>query len=324
MIYLDEPDLDYIPSTRGDKVREFERACADYLGVDDCVAVNSGTSALFLSLLACGIGPKDEVLVPACTFAGTANAVLYTGANVKLIDVDGKTWCISQQYEKYLKRKTKAIIPVSLYGCTFNLTDYYSAQLIFDLAEAFPLSAPGSIRCYSFNGNKTITTGGGGLIVGQNLDKIRAMLIPGLYDGLGWNMGMPAVNAALGLEQLKKVDIYIEKKRRFNQIYREELDGLVKFQEPTPDSNPIWWMTACLVPDNISVPELRNRLYAKGIPTRKVFEPLYYYSHIKDKTFCPNAEYVYRQGICLPSSVKNSDGDIRRVCKTLKNVIISQ
>ena len=324
MIYLDEPDLDYIPSTRGDKVREFERACADYLGVDDCVAVNSGTSALFLSLLACGIGPKDEVLVPACTFAGTANAVLYTGANVKLIDVDGKTWCISQQYEKYLKRKTKAIIPVSLYGCTFNLTDYYSAQLIFDLAEAFPLSAPGCIRCYSFNGNKTITTGGGGLIVGQNLDKIRAMLIPGLYDGLGWNMGMPAVNAALGLEQLKKVDIYIEKKRRFNQIYREELDGLVKFQEPTPGSNPVWWMTACLFPENISVPELRKKLYDKGIPTREIFRPLYYYPHIKDKTYCPNAEYIYNHGLCLPSSVKNSDGDIRRICKTLKNVIIGQ
>ncbi|MHA2039482.1 MAG: DegT/DnrJ/EryC1/StrS family aminotransferase [Promethearchaeota archaeon] len=334
MIYLDEADLDFCPSTRGNKVKEFERACADYLGVNDCVAVNSGTSALFLSLVACGIGPGDEVIVPACTFVGTANAVLYTGAKVRLVDICLNSWLIDfNKIQGIFNEKTKAIIGVHLYGNPSNISlspihlRGYPA-FIFDGACSLGtklfntnIERYGWYTAISLNGNKTITTGGGGLIVGQDLDKIRKMLVPGCYEGLGYNMGMPAINAALGLEQLKKVDEYIEKKRRFNQIYREELDGLVTFQEATPNSNPVWWMTACLMPENIDIPELQWKLKENGVPTREVFKPLNHYPHIKDNNVYSNAEYIYKHGICLPSSVKNNEDDIYVICKNIKGLI---
>ena len=323
MIYLDEPDLDYIPSTRGQKVKEFERACADYLGVDDCVAVNSGTSALFLSLLACGIGPGDEVIVPACTFVGTANAVLYTGAKIVLHDVELDTWNL---YKIHSTDKTKTILIVHLYGniqpISHPLTRSTKVFFISDAACCFGAKEINShYACYSFNGNKTITTGGGGLIVGQNLDKIRDMLTPGLYDGLGWNMGMSAINAALGLEQLERIDEYIWKKKQFNKIYREELNGLVKFQEPIPNSNPVWWMTACLFDEKIDIQELQMKLKDKGIPTRRIFKPLNHYSHLTDGLFYSNSEHIYKHGLCLPSSVKNSEDDIYTVCRKIKDLI---
>ena len=111
MIYLDEPDMPYIPSTKGEYVKEFEKEISSYLGVSDCVAVNSGTSALHLALLACGIGRGDVVIVPAITFVATANAVLYTGAKVRIIDNDIETWELKNDY-----KKSDAIIPVCLYG----------------------------------------------------------------------------------------------------------------------------------------------------------------------------------------------------------------
>jgi dTDP-4-amino-4,6-dideoxygalactose transaminase len=104
MIYLDEADLDYIPSTKGEDVHKFEKAMSEYLGVKDCVATNSGTSALHLSLLACGIGLKDTVVVPATTFVATANAVLYTGAKVKIVDVDSETWNLKNEGYKFYKK----------------------------------------------------------------------------------------------------------------------------------------------------------------------------------------------------------------------------
>ena len=215
MIYLDEPNLDYIPSTRGIDVQNFETAMGRYIGVDQCVAVNSGTSALFLALKACGIGRGDKVLVPATTFIATANAVSYTGAKVVLSDVDSKYWCLSA------KTKAKAVIPVCLYGeCSFSFSVGYS-RIILDAAESIErMSSDIDYVCHSFNGNKNMTTGGGGLIVGKNLDKIRQMINPGHYNGIGYNYGMTALSAMLGLEQLKLLDEHKAKKKLFNHNQR--------------------------------------------------------------------------------------------------------
>jgi len=320
LIYLDEPDLNYIPSTRGEDVAKFEKACAEYLGVRDCVAVNSGTSALFLALISCGIGRGDVVLVPASTFIGTANAVLMTGAEVKLLDIDIGTWCLPNNDRSYDDKKIKAIIPVSLYGCCFSIIQGNPA-LIFDIAEGFPARPPADPymhACYSFNGNKTITTGGGGLIIGWNLYQIRKMLIPGYYDGLGYNLGMPAINARLGLQQLKKADEYIAKKNRFNEIYRNELSFLT-FQESTGQST--WWMTACLFPESIKIEDFQDRLFNRGIPTRRVFKPLNFYAHMYDSATYKNAEYIYKHGLCLPSSVRNTEDGIYKVCGVIRELI---
>lgn len=330
MIYLDEPDLDYVPSTRGEDVRTFERAMAEYLGVDDCVAVNSGTSALHLALLACGIGRGDTVVVPACTFVATANAVLYTGAKVRISDIDSKDWHLLRGTHK----KLDAVIGVSLYGnpkSNFRSTEP-SIPVIGDYAEAIHLKPPVNTHkytCYSFNGNKTITTGSGGLIVGFHLGKIRDLINPAHTNGLAYNYGMAAENARLGLRQLEHLDDYIELKKEFNRMYREELPFL-KFQgnEPGP-----YWMTAAAFPEWVNIKQLKFRLEIRGIRTRRIFKPLNYYKHLRWKRWWPvtnwfkrgppypNAEYLYQHGLVLPSSVKNKYDQIYSVCKTIKKLI---
>jgi len=321
MIYLDEPSLDYIPSTRGIDVQEFEIAIGRYLGVDKCVATNSGTSALHLALLACGIGKGDEVLVPATTFIATANAVSYTGATVVLSDVDSVHWCLRGD----IKENFTAIIPVGLYGhYAINLNIKHGAYIIFDFAESLDNSAEINNKmaffCYSFNGNKTITTGGGGLITalgGAGLDTIRSMINPGSYDGVGYNYGMTALSARLGLEQLKLIGSHSEKKRKFNEIYRENLNHRLTFQEVT--GTP--WLTAVLFPAGTDIPKLQLNLKMSGIPTRRVFEPLNHFKPYSDGKTYPVAEDIWKRGLCLPSSVRNQEGDIYEVCQKIKGLL---
>ena len=317
MIYLDEADLDYIPSTIGEDVRKFEKAMAEYLGVDDCVATNSGTSALHLSLLACGIGRGDTVVVPATTFVATANAVLYTGAKVKLVDIDPETWNIEDR-----TYKSSAVIPVCLYGASTKIKfSVKKACLVWDCAEgicfAIDKDTIGNYAAYSFNGNKSMTTGGGGLVAGKSLDAVRQLMKPAKSDCLAYNYGMPAHNARLGLEQLKKLPEYLEKKTTFNKIYREELSFL-KFQKAEPGP---CWMTAALFPEWIDIEQFKVRLELRGIPTRRIFKPLNHYKHLAGGKTYENAEYIYKHGLCLPSSTKNYSEDIYEVCQTIKKLI---
>jgi perosamine synthetase len=317
-IFLDEADLGYIPSTIGEDVQKFEKAMAEYLGVSEVVATNSGTSALHLALLACGIGRKDTVVVPATTFVATGNAVLYTGAKVELVDVDSENWCLPAGVYK----RARAVVPVSLYGCKPYLSIRPKGSVIHDFAEAIHFRSMADWGCYSFNGNKTMTTGGGGMVAGRDLDVIRQLIKPAYHNGMAYNYGMPAHNARLGLEQLKKLPEYLEKKTTFNKIYREELDFL-KFQKAEPGP---CWMTAALFPEWVNIEQLQIRLQARGIPTRRIFKPLNHYPQFEAYTFrgpiiYTNAEYLYKHGLCLPSSTKNSPEDIYKVCKTIKKLI---
>jgi dTDP-4-amino-4,6-dideoxygalactose transaminase len=272
-----------------------------------------------VSLLACGIGRKDTVIVPATTFVATANAVLYTGAKVRLVDIDSESWCIKKG--TYKKR---GIIPVCLYGA--NTTVKFSLRksfLIWDCAEAIGFSPMGkehelgNYAIYSLNGNKTMTTGGGGLVVGKKLDKIRELIRPAYSNNLAYNYGMPAHNARLGLEQLKDLDKYLEKKTTFNKIYREELSYLT-FQKAEPGP---CWMTAVLFPDWVDIENMGFRLEMRGVPTRRVFKPLNHYKHLSDGKVYTNAEYVYKHGLVLPSSTKNDSDQIYDVCKEIKRLI---
>jgi len=317
MIYLDEPSLDYIPSTKGIDVQEFELAIGRYLGVDKCVAVNSGTSALHLALLACGIGRGDKVLVPATTFIATANAVSYTGAKVVFSDVDPKHWCLSVGKAS---GRISAVVPVCLYGnYDFNFDIKNDQYVILDSAETIEKLKPNVIHyhCFSFNGNKNMTTGSGGLVYGNNIDKIRQMINPGHYDGIGYNYGMTALSARLGLEQLKLLDSHKAKKKRFNQIYRENLKHRLTFQDVT--GTP--WMSAVLFPKGSDIIGLQHKLNDMGVPTRRVFEPLNHFKPYRDGKTYPVAEDIWERGLCLPSSVRNSEEDIYEVCQKIKSLI---
>jgi len=308
-------------STSSPLVDEFERAMRDYLGISDCIATNSGTSALHLALIACGIEPEDEVIIPALTFKATENAVRYTGAMPVVVDVDPETWTLDfDEADKAINAWTKAIIPVLLYGNPYIYTQTKKQLLLIsDGCESLGTKLRGvaverhdTYICISFNGNKIMTTAGGGLLVGSNLDSVREKIYPGDYDGVGYNYRMTGLSAAFGLAQLERLKGFLVKKLMFNAIYREELRGLVRFQKRTPDSEPSWWLTACLFPEEIDIPDLQANLKGKGIPTRRIFKPL---------TDLPNARYIYDHGLCLPGSTLNTGDDILEACKTIKELI---
>lgn len=318
MIYLDQSNInesDIISvirtlrnnqvSTAGTTVQEFEQAMAKWLEVPDCIATNSGTTALHLALMEIGYNKNHEIVIPALTFIATKNVIEYIGSQVIIKDVDSKTWLLSPNAE----REYSNIIPVDLYG-----NPYRGHSFIFDAAESLgvQIDRRAAQICYSFNGNKIMTTGGGGLLVGPNLDSIRAKINPGHYDGIGYNSRMPALNAALGLGQLQRLDGFLAKKRRFNQIYRDELPTL-KFQKATSGSDPSWWMTCCLFEQGAEI--MQTALKERDIPTKRIFKPL------ADRESCPNAWYIYDHGLCLPSSTLNQDEDILMVCKEIRTII---
>ena len=316
LIYLDEnPYTKY--STRSPKVAEFEKAMAQYLGVSDCVAVNSGTSALHLALLACGIEDYDTVIIPVLTFIATANAISYTGAGILFEDVHPKTWVMCGHYDEDF------IVGVDLYGNECDAATYLGNN-IGDCAESLGLDATRSYQCecYSFNGNKTMSTGSGGLIVGLDIEKIRELANVGRkkgeFNSIGYNYRMNGISAEMGLKQLPYLDKWVAKKRRFNQIYREQLSDIIQFQEPTPGSNPSWWFTAGLFEKGRDIISLQKKLSANGIPTRRIFQPLNQLKPYRTEERFPVAEDIYNRGLCLPSSTLNSEKDILRACKIIK------
>lgn len=348
MIYLDEPEitpsdraavyaeLQHYPfSTSSPTVDIFERALAHYLDVPETVCVNNGTAALHLALLASGVKPGDEVVLPALTFIGTANAVKACGASPIFCDVDLDTWCIDfSQINASASKNTKCILPVQLYGNPYHKACKTRFPEIVDGAEALGSYLRGvdvakhydanvcPFVCFSFNGNKILTTGAGGLVVGNDLSTVRLLANQGRdREGEciipGFNYRMTGMEAALGLSQLYRLPKYIAKKRRFNEIYRNELP-MLKFQEPTPNSIPNWWFTSALFPEGIDIILLQAQLKKEDIPTRRIFMPIHLHSAYETKRNLPNSEYIWDHGLCLPSSVRNSEKDIADVCEIIK------
>ena len=353
MIHLDYSNIDVFDiqtvlkamdqgrvSTAAPTTEEFEKVMADYLNVKDAVATNSGTSALHLALLDAGIGPDDEVILPVMTFVATANAVRYTGAKPVFVDIDKFTWNIApHEIVKAITKHTKAIIPVHLYGNPCDMQNILSIAaehglfVIEDAAESLGAKHGerftgilGDYGCFSFNGNKTMTCGAGGLVIGNNLNDIRnrsvqAKNIDGTHNDIGYNYRMPALNAALGISQLRRLDTFLALQRRFNQIYRQELAGAVTFQAAIYNSSPSWWFTACLFPEDVDIFGLQMTLSNKDVPTRRTFRPLTDSEPYRDDKGYPNARFIYDHGLCLPRSTLNKEKDIFNVCKTILDIL---
>jgi len=305
-------------STAHETTTFFEDAVKEFLGTEDCVATNSGTSALHLALLACGAGPGVRVVVPALSFVATANAVKYTGADIGFVDVDPDTWMLVGANE------CDILIPVFLYGGEFpRFIVPLGAEIIFDFAEAWgvkPLigDCADPYFCYSMNGNKTITAGAGGVVAGPDMTTtIRSWVHPRACQDLAYNYRMPSLNAALAWSQLSTVMKQVNRKREIAKIYKALLPE-VKFQKGIEDG--CVWMVAGTFPEDVNIDSLQQGLMKYGVPSRRVFQPLNHYRHLKDNGFYPNSEYIYEHGLCLPSSVKNTDENIEFVCKTIKEL----
>lgn len=351
MICLDEPEitascratvhqeLSHYPfSTKSNTVELFEKVMCNFLGVDDCVAVNSGTSALHLVLehIVRGKFENDvDIILPVLTFAATANAVKMINfkgeLNIVFADVDFLTWNLTGKTIRNLFKENNviAVIGVDLYGNSHgNIRDeIWNHNVVSDSAES--LGAIGGVywdySCFSFNGNKILTTGAGGLIVGNDLKRIRIMANQGRNkDGdvveYGYNYRMTGIQAALGLSQMLKLNKNLERKRKINEIYRNELSQL-QFQKATEGTKSSWWMTAALFPDDIDIKKFQTVLEEKGVPTRRIFKPINQEPAYRDYKSYPNAEYIYNHGLCLPSSVKNTDDDINKVCKIIREYL---
>ncbi len=340
-------DTGYV-STVGPFVGQFERIFARYCGTANAVSTQSGTAALQVSLYELGIGAGDEVIVPVLTFVASVNPVIHAGAKPVFVDVDPATWNMDvRQVEKAITKKTKAIMPVHLYGnpCEMDALLFLARQnklaVIEDATESLgasyrgrPTGTLGDFGCFSFNGNKIITTGGGGMIVGRDAGKVRHIKFlvnqarderDGFFHSEpGFNYRMTNIEAALGLAQMGRLGFFLKKKRLFNAIYREELKKVkrLRFQQESPGARGSCWITS-VVWEGGRVADLQKDLKERGIPTRRIFRPVTafpYCSSYTPKKF-PEATAVYEQGICLPSSTINSAEDIGYVCSVLKELL---
>lgn len=361
-IYLDAPfvgeeekayvcraiDEGYVSSV-GPFVSDFEKAFAVYCGASATVSVQSGTAALHMALRELGIGPGDEVIVPALTFVATANPIFYVGATPVIVDVELDTWNISpEQVKKYITERTKAIIPVHLYGNPCNMdvlcdiAREHNLYIIEDATEGLGarynekhMGLFGDFGCFSFNGNKMITTGSGGMIVGNDEERIKHMqyLVNQARDDsaeyfhseVGYNYRLTNLQAALGLAQLSKLDNFLKKKLLFNKRYRElfvESTG-VDFQQVYCNAQSAWWLTAILLPNNVVLKNIRNHAARAGIQTRRVFTPINLFPPYRQyaKGTYPNAYEIYERGVCLPSSINNEIEDLDRVVELVKQFL---
>lgn len=340
-------DSGYV-STAGNLITEFEGKFARYLDLKKATAVQTGTAALHISLCEFGIGPGDEVIVPVTTFVASVNPILYNFATPVFVDVDPLTWNMDvRQIENHITKKTKIILPVHLYGnpcdmdAMMSIARAYKLVVIEDAAESLgatfksrPTGTFGDLGCFSFNGNKIMTTGSGGMVVGKSmkrLDHIKFLVNqakdpkrPFYHPEIGYNYRMTNLQAGLGLAQLEKLNDFLSAKKRFNKIYREFFsnEDAISFQENVSQAKSSCWLTAVLF-QNKDVERLQKKLMSLGIPTRRNFMPMVEMPPYKKykRGRCPNARRIYEQGLCLPSSTLNNEDNILYVCEQLKKLI---
>lgn len=339
-------------SSQGSFVGRFEQEFAAFVDSPEAVSVNSGTAALHLAMLCLGVGKGDEVIVPDLTFAASAAAVLHAGATPVFADVCEDSWCIDpKEVEKVITPRTKAIMPVHLYGqpadmnAILSLARKHDLLVIEDAAEALGayignrhVGVMGDAGAFSFFGNKLITTGEGGMITFKNPEAAgRARIIRShgqspekryWHDEVGYNYRMTNIQAAIGVAQMERIDEIIAKKLHVASIYREELSAESHITLPTEfqDRQNIYWTFSILVNDGMSDfhrDGLTRDLEQNGIETRPLFYPIHlmgpYKQFSNGQTF-PVSENLSRRGLSLPSATTLSDTEVRFVTDTIKRL----
>ena len=342
-------------SSVGEYVNKFEEAISEYMGAKYAILTVNGTSALHVALLLSGVERNDEVLMPALTFIATANAVSYLGAIPHFIDVDEKTLGIDSAkleeslkqiaivkddgycYNKVTNRKIKAIVPMHTFGHPVDMDKLlqvakkYNLEIVEDAAESLGSFYKGihtgnfgKLSAISFNGNKIITTGGGGCILtndeelakkAKHITTTAKIPHPWEYehDMVGYNYRMPALNAALGLAQIEKLPKFIEQKRNLAKKYQKIFDGSKEFKFFTePDyAKSNYWLNAIIL--NKGYESLRDIILKEtnenGIMTRPVWKLMH---HLKMFKNCPRmdlsvSESLEKRIINIPSSAYLGD-----------------
>lgn len=331
-------------SSKGEFITRFENAFAEYTKANYATTVSNGTVALHLALMALGIGPGDEVIVPTLTYVASVNTILQTGAKPVYVDSLLSSWQIDpEDVKRKITPQTKAIMAVHLYGlpCDMNalqdICQTHQLLLIEDCAEAFGsyyqnqhVGTFGDVATFSFFGNKTITTGEGGMVIARDkavMDKARHLKNQGVsltqeywHDVLGYNYRMTNIGAAIGLAQLEQADWIIEKKRQIADWYHQGLQGLpVIVHRELEGTTHSYWMCSILTEDANMRDPLRMYLKQAEIETRPLFHPAHTLPHCRAEGDFPNAISLSQRGINLPSSPLLRFDDVALICEHIKN-----
>ena len=338
-------------SSQGKFVTQFEKVFEAFHPGTHALAVSNGTVALHLALIALGIGPGDEVIVPNITFAASANAVIHAGASPVFCEINPDTWCLEpNEVKELIGPKTKAIMPVHLYGqpCDMkalrDICDEYNLLMIEDSAEALgsewksqKVGTFGDAASFSFFGNKTISTGEGGMILFKDskvAQRARILRDHGMskdrrywHDFVGYNYRLTNIQAAIGVAQMEKFQKILEKKITISKFYDSILhgsDGIVKLPFQPKHSIHSNWLYGIILDKKINRENISSELLALGIETRPFFFPLHTmppYMEYKKSNSLSHSIDLSSQGLSLPTSVDLTDNELKSISLSVKRVL---
>lgn len=338
-------------SSAGPYIDRFEKAFAEFIGVQHAVSVTSGTAALHLSLVALGIGEGDEVLVPDFTIVSCMNAVLYTGATPVFVDIDPETYCIDpERIEAAITERTKAIMPVHIYGhsCDMDpileIAQKRNLLVIEDAAEVHgaeykggKCGSFGAVSAFSFYGNKIITTGEGGMVctdddlIAEELRSLKNLAHSPKkrfwHEEVGFNYRLTNMQAALGLGQMESVSTLLAHKHWMGEQYTEKLADIQGLILPVTKSysTNVYWMYGVRVTEELGITrdKLTARLKERGVDTRDFFIPLSSQpiSEQLPPASCPISAEVAASGFYLPSGLALTQEQLDYVCNVFHEVV---
>ncbi len=338
-------------SSKGKFVNMFESKFAEYIGSEYAAATSNGTTALHLALEALGIKAGDEVIVPALTFIATANAVTYTGAKPVFADSEMDTWNIDpKSIEAKITDKTKAIIPVHIYGQPAKMDEIMeiakrnNLYVVEDAAEAHgaeykgkKVGGIGHIGVFSFYGNKIITSGEGGMLVTNDAEIFRKSKIlrdHGMnpekkywHDYIGFNYRMTNLQAAVGCAQLENIDYFLKKKQDIVETYKQCLSGVQKITPPPENSWSInvSWLYSVVFKGKSGAKSIRDRIIERleegNIECRPFFYPIHKLPPYFSEEILETAEYLSANGINMPSYIDIETDNVKKVCNKLKELL---
>lgn len=344
--YLMDAFLSTWISSTGKYVTQFENVFSRYCGTEYGVATSNGTTALHLALTALGIGRGDEVIVPDITFAATINAVIYTGATPVIVDIEEESWCIDpNEIRKAITTKTKAIIPVHIYGqpCDMGriceIAKEHGLYVVEDCAEAHgaewnerKMGSFGIISCFSFFGNKVITTGEGGMCITNSKElenRMRLLRDHGMsrqkkyyHEVVGYNYRMTNLQAAIGVAQVERIDEILEWRRLLEEKYRDAFKGIKDLQIQRNDfreRKKIAWLVSILV-DEEKRDEIIERLKQNNIDARPFFTPLSEMEiYRKYAGNCVVSKKISKRGLNLPTTNEIDEEKIKRMADIIRD-----
>ena len=337
----------------GPNVDGFEKALEAYLGKErHIVALSAGTAAIHLGLVQLGVGPGDEVVCQSFTFSASANPIKYLGADPVFVDSEPDTWNMSPLFLReaiearitQTGKKPKAIIPVHLYGMPAKMDEImaiageFGIPVLEDAAEALGAEYKGQkcgtfgeFACLSFNGNKMITTSGGGALVCRTEEEAKHTKFLATqardqaphyqHSHIGYNYRMSNICAGIGRGQMLVLDDHIARRREINALYKKELSnipGISVFDNPSEEFNSNHWLTCIIVNPDIagfSREDIRLKMEEENIETRPLWKPMHLQPVFEGTPYygADVAEKLFDNGLCLPSGSSLNDEDIYRV-----------